>query len=147
VDGIRQIDLFDTPYGDLKFTLPVPRAGEPWGVMLPLKETPWAKLIPIVTGDALSHALHGNTKPLMSVVGRPPRHQGKQLQVHERHCKLLGTCTLHEYSRCYVGSGDLPGCYVAPLLGPEAAMLALVVAMAWNEGRYVVVVEGGEFVL
>ena len=46
--------------------------------------------------------------------------------------------------KCRPGQG-VPDCYEPPGLEGEVAMLATTVALAWREGRYVVVVDGPEF--
>ena len=131
----------------MSITLPIPRDDEPWGVLAPLRPTTWGSLIPVVTGDAMSRALHGNAQELLGQVGRPPRHQGKQLLENQRLCRDRQNCLLHNASHCYVASGKLPACFVATDLPDGAQSLASFVALTWDEGRYVVVVEGGEFVL
>lgn len=39
----------------------------------------------------------------------------------------------------------MPGCYQPPAPDPALLEVILVVARAWSEGRYVVVIEGSEF--
>lgn len=39
----------------------------------------------------------------------------------------------------------MPGCYQPPAPDADVLELTQVVARAWSEGRYVVVVEGSEF--
>ena len=147
MEGFRRVDLAATRYGDLKFLVAVPRPGEPWGALAPLRGTTWGSLIPVVSGDAMSHALHGNPQALLAAAGRPPQHQGKQLPLAERRCEVRTGCLLHRDSHCFVASGKLPECFIAAIPGDHEQMLAAYVALAWDEGRYVVVVEGGEFVL
>jgi hypothetical protein len=48
---------------------------------------------------------------------------------------------------CFPGSTRMPGCYVPPSDNPLLAQAARAVALAWDEGRYVFVVEGDEFVV
>jgi hypothetical protein len=47
---------------------------------------------------------------------------------------------------CKPGTGKLPGCYQAPAPKEIAAIISMI-GIAWDEGRYVVVVEGDEFSL
>jgi hypothetical protein len=95
----------------------------------------------------MSRALHGNAQELLGQVGRPPRHQGKQLPMPWRLCRDRQNCLLHKASTCFVASGKLPACFMASDLPDGVQSLASFVASTWDEGRYVVVVEGGEFVL
>ncbi len=59
-------------------------------------------------------------------------------------CTQINTCVTAAVS-CKAGSGKLPDCYEAPLLSVGQSLCATVVALAWNEGRYVVIVDGLEF--
>jgi len=65
----------------------------------------------------------------------------------ERLCRDRQNCLLHDGKACFVASGKLPACFVVVGLPDGAVSLASFVASTWDEGRYVVVVEGGEFVL
>lgn len=146
MEGLREIHLDDKDWGEILLLLPIPRSGDPWGVLAPLKETPWGKLVVEVTGEAMSEALHGYAVPLMRQLGRAPRDQAKRLLLADRQCSLLekGTCGL-EGPHCEPSSGELPFCYEAPALGGEQKRAANRIAAAWNEGRYVIVVVGKGF--
>ncbi|OHD15481.1 MAG: hypothetical protein A2Y38_17515 [Spirochaetes bacterium GWB1_59_5] len=132
---------------DLKILRPVPTPSSPWGALESLRLTPWGTLIPVVDGEAFSHALHGYFPPLLRVLGRPPAASALKVPEpyrvcaqHSRRCPLAGP-------DCQPGA-KLPDCYDPPGLDSEEAKLAAaVVALAWAEGRYVVVVEGDEFSL
>jgi hypothetical protein len=145
MDGFREIELNDLDFGNLKLLLPVPRTDNPWGVLAPLRETPWGREIPIVSGKAMSHALHGLVKPLWEQLGRPPQAIIRRLG-GDQYCELIqkGNCLMASKD-CYLGSGKLPATYVPPHFPQVLGILAATIARAWDEGRYVIVVEGDEF--
>ena len=148
VEGIREIELDDKEWGEILLFLPVPRPDNPWGSLLPLKDTPWARAIRVVPGDVFSEALHGFATPLMRVIGRAPRDAVKRLPLADRTCDLhtKQTCLLGT-EKCLPGSGEVPACFEVPIKDFEVRKLASMVARAFDEGRYVVVVEGEEFSL
>lgn len=147
LDGLRYAVLDDpTRFRRVPVLYPIPAPENPWGVLLPLKETSWGKQIPVVTGEVLSHALHGKPTPLLEMLGRPPKGRPLRLAVEDRMCleaqqQICELATPH----CLPGSGKLPECYVAPAEDRRLRQLATAVGRAWDEGRYVFVVEGPEF--
>lgn len=127
---------------------PTPLPDNLWGVLLPLRDTVWGAQIPTVTGDALSHALHGDPKAFLEMLGRPPRGRPLRLAMEDRRCleAQQETCALAG-SHCVPGSGKLPDCYLAPYEDRTLRLLAVTVGRAWDEGRAVFVVEGPEFMV
>ena len=149
MDGLRYA-IIDDPERHRKVPVlyPTPLPGNPWGVLLPLKGTSWGQQIPEVTGDALSHALHGYPKPLFEMLGRAPKGRPLRLALEERECleSQQGSCALAT-KHCVPGSGKLPDCYLAPTEDRALRALAIAVGRAWDEGRYVFVVCGDEFTI
>jgi len=149
IDGLRYA-IIDDPdrFRKVPVMYPLPLEGNPWGTLLPLRGTVWGDQIPIVTGEALSHALHGYPKQLLEMLGRPPKGRTLRLAVGDRMCLEAqeGICELAG-SHCVPGSGKLPDCYVAPCEDRQVRVLATAVGRAWDEGRYVFVVEGPEFTI
>ena len=132
-------------FGDLKVLRPLPFPGEPWGPLAPLRGTPWGDLLPTVSGENLSHALHGHAQPLMEEIGPEPRVLLRRVPAPYRDCSLSKSClTRGDY--CFPHR-KLPDCYQPPNLEPSEAAIAAVVAISWAEGRYVLIVEGAEFSL
>jgi len=122
---------------------------DPWGELAPLRIHPeFATLIPIVTGEAFSHAMHGHMRPLMETIGPEPKHQLIRIPAPHDKCSLAKEgCVMHDLQRCRPRSKKLPECW-APVSEDAAAQRAMsIVTLAWSEGRYVVVVEGDEFVI
>lgn len=149
LDGLRYVRFQDPDRFRVILALyPIPEPGNTWGTLLPMKDTTWGNEIPIVTGDALSHALHGHPKPLLEMLGRPPKGRILRLAMEDRMCveAQQKTCELAG-SHCAPGSGKLPDCYSAPCEDPILNALAVAVGRAWDEGRYVFVAEGPEFII
>lgn|GEM_PF-1618743 len=144
----RHVTLADAIFGDLRLMFPVPLE-DPWGVLAPLKGTSWEPRIPVVSGNVLSHAMHGHTKMLREKLGRPPRIAAQRVPEEEAWCILgqNGSCAMAGANCRPGGNGSLPQCYLPPELTPDQAYVASAVALAWDEGRYVIVVEGEGFVL
>jgi len=132
-------------WGDLKILRPYPKPDEPWGDLAPLRGTPWGDLLPIVSGVALSHALHGHVTPLMQEIGPHPHGLSRQVPEAYRRCRMADECIMASV-HCVPGK-KLPDCYSPPNISPEASQAASTVATAWAEERYVLIVEGEEFSL
>ena len=156
--GLRAIDLDDREQGRILLLVSTysPTEREPWGVLSPLQGTPVGTLLPTVTGESLSHALHGYATPLVRELGPSPHALLKKLvggvsgeQTPLLMCPLTqgGQC-LNAGPRCYPHP-KMPACYeptpylTQERLAPEA--LVLRVLGAWVEGRYVVIVNGDTF--
>lgn len=60
---------------------------------------------------------------------------------YEHQCQICQMAKDH----CRPGSGEMPDCYVAPTEDRQLRTLAVAVAQAWDEDRYVFVVDGPEF--
>lgn len=149
IRGFRYVVLDDPDrHARLPVMFPTPRRDEPWGVLAPLRGTKWGEQIPVVTGEALSHALHGHPKMLREMWGNPPRTRAMRLEAKHRLCHehQHGICAIRTPD-CHPGSAQMPDCYVAPLQDQHVRRLADVVARAWAEDRHVFVVEGPEFVV
>jgi len=129
----------------LKILRPIPLGEEPWGVLAPLRGTPWGDLLSVINGEVLSHALHGHVAPLMQSIGRPPQASLKLVPDRYRTCSQHKDCLLAS-SHCHPCK-KLPACYLPPHLEGEEIAAAATVALAWAEDRYVIVVEGAEFSL
>lgn len=123
---------------------PVAVDDDPWGCLTSLQGTPWGDLVSVVTGEALSHALHGYGKPLLDMLRRAPLGSAKSVPPAYRQCEQYKTC-LMAAEHCTPGP-DLPDCYVPPVLETQAQKeAAALVAISWAENRYVIVVVGEEF--
>ncbi len=145
ISGFRSVDLDDPDWNLIKLLISLPRPDEPWGVLAPLRGTVWGNQLSIVPGDDLSHAFHGWATPLMRVIGVNPKVRAKRIENDEGVCRLTGSC-VGATPLCRPGPKVL-ACYEAPGLPQEAWPLASLVARAWGEDRYVVVVDGPEFSL
>jgi hypothetical protein len=142
-DGLREFEITDDKQGVIKLLVAIPRGNDPWGVLAPLKNTAWGAEIQVIDAEPYSHALHGWVMPLVRVLGVAPKVRARRVV---EVCGLQRGCIGFKKGICQPGI-DLPDCYEAPDLKPEAALIATRVALAWREGRYVVVVEGEGFSL
>lgn len=143
-DGIRHLDLNDREQGLIRIAVSTPREGCPWGILEPLRGTAWAKLVRPVSGEALSHAVHGWATPLVREFGPHPH---AVLRRYSIPCALSsGDQCIGATPKCRPGQ-DMPDCYEPP--GVERALRqALLTALLnlWN-GRHVLTIEGAEFSL
>ncbi len=133
---------------ELLLLYPPPEPNNHWGVLSGLQNTSWGANIPTVSGEALSHALHGHTIPLIRQLGVPPRARLAQTPNELKTCQEFTSsqCALFTPS-CSPGSGDLPDCYSCPADIPlRLSHLVTVITKAWDEGRYVFTVDGPEFI-
>jgi len=142
-EGIQRFSV-TTPRGEeFKILRPTPVGDDPWGILAPLRELEIGGLIPIVPGETMSHALHGNHLPLLRVLGRPPHAQLKQIKA-DMTCRLIKTCITADRAICFPCQ-KMPHCYEPPGYNFEEGRVVETVLRAWVDGRYVVVVEGPEF--
>lgn len=130
-------------WGEFKILRPSPHGDNIWGDLLPVKDTPWGQFIPIVTGGSLHQAIKGFATPLMQEIGPHPHGLCRMVPEGYRQCTLINECPMAT-SKCVPGP-KLPRCYRPPGVPLEAAQAVSVVALAWTEERYVVVVQGEEF--
>lgn len=134
-----------TSWGPLLILRPIPHKGDIWGELAPVKDTYLEPLIPVVSGENLTHALYGHATPLMGEIGPAPRSLLKR--VRDRQCEDFGQCIMAKVSVCHP-CAKLPECYAAPGVSEgQVQMVASAVVLAWAEDRYVFVVAGGEFSL
>lgn len=141
-------------FGTIKVLRPIPkeeRQGEtlmvdPWGCLSPIRDfvPQVAALIPVVTGEEWSHALHGHARPLMQKIGPEPKNLLKLTPVRE--CSVRRECVMYDGKRCQPNR-KMPECWWPEVPEDLARRAVSVVTLAWAEGRYVVVVEGAEFSL
>jgi len=143
-DGFRRIDLKDKEQGSILLSVSMPTTTDQWGVAALLRGTEWDGLIRKVSGEALSHAVHGWATPLVRELGPDPVVVMRRNQI---------SCALSTGGQC-VGAGPdcrpgrtMPDCYEPPKLTIEAAVVVSTILRDLRSGRHVVVVIGAEFVL
>ncbi len=142
-----EFQLKTTDWGIIKFARPEfgSITDDPWGTLACLKGTPWGDRIALVPGDLMSQALHGRATPLMRAIGPPPNGLMRQIPEPHRMCALgKPGCVLYRKTDCHP-CAKMPDCYVPPGLDRHQQFIASLVALAWKENRYVVVVTGDEF--
>ena len=87
--ALKRLDINGKEWGVIKVLRPLvdPETGDdPWGELAPLKGTPFESLIPIVSGEALSHALHGYLRPLLTIIGPEPKTLARMVPKTLRKC-------------------------------------------------------------
>jgi hypothetical protein len=146
MSDFHSFDLHDREWGVLRILRVVGRGGE-WGVLAPLRGTSWKALVSVVSGEAMSHALHRWATPLSRELGPPPSARIKRVPKAERWCELYlqKNCILRG-EKCYAG-GEPPECYEASGVERRLVIPLRRVVLAVSEGRYTVVVQGPEFSL
>ena len=98
-----------------------------------------------MSGELLSHALHGRVMPLFRELGAPPA--ARLRRKADQKCSLADGRCVGATSNCYPCE-KLPDCYNAPSSDPAISKAASIVVSAWRMGFYVIVVtEEGEFTL
>jgi hypothetical protein len=60
---LKEIDLTSETQGEIRLLVATPTEGSPWGAYEPLRGTSWEGGVGVVSGAALSHALHGYCDP------------------------------------------------------------------------------------
>ncbi len=141
--GLIRYQFDDPTWGRFAVFRPIPKGENLWGSLECLKGTEWEKMIPVVTGESMSHALHGYLKPLIEEIGPEPRLTAKQVPEAMGRCAMYKDCLTAE-PRC-VPAGPPPDCYEAPMADPAASFAATTVVLCWKAGDWVVVVGSGEF--
>jgi len=141
---IREFSIDTQDYGTVLIARVLPIGDDIWGELAALRGTEWEKLIPVVSGDALSHALHGHARPLMQAIGPEPRVLLRCVP-EPRFCTEYKAC-ITKSPQCYP-CPEMPDCYSPRSLPEMDRLIGNYVVRAWKGGRYVVVVEGAEFTL
>lgn len=147
LDQTVRLSLDGKEWGRINVLRPIPQEGNPWGVFACLKGTIWGDLMAVVDGADFSHATHGNPYPMLKQLGPAPAALAKKLPLEFRLCvQAQNRSCLMATPKCIPGP-KLPDCYEAPNLESQASYVASAIAVAWKEGYYAIVVEGGEFVI
>ena len=152
---VRRFQINTKHFGTLSILRPIPsetRDGnimwvDPWGPLAPLRKYPdFATLIPVVSGDVMSHALHGRHQPLADTLRTEPEYMLLSIPSEFRECAMRSECLLYDARICQPHK-DIPECWQCGGVAPPDRSAAAVVVHAWAEDRYVVIVEGDEFSL
>lgn len=136
-------DMQPFPY---KIMRAIPRGDDYYGALRPLIEDEgWCTLFDVVTGEAMSHALHGYTHPLAQELRWKPEDRLKRHAVKNLMCRYLTdqSCRRRKTAICRPCE-KMPMCY-APEGDYQGLKLELLSSV--KEGYYIVVVTSGEFAL
>lgn len=145
-NGLKWMTLDDPEQGELKLLVAVPKDGDPWGPLAPLRGTAWESRVQVVSGEAFSHAMHGWATPLVREIGLAPHYRIRKVPPEEGICWLHDNGCLLASEKCRPGSG-VPDCYEGQSDDPAVRRAIAHVVLAWSEDRYVLVVKGEEFSL
>lgn len=152
---MRKLDLkLPHPPFSIELLIFYPGDGH-WGELEPLRETEWARGVTEITGTSLSHALHGMAGPLLKELPIDPRLRPKKISPEQGECLSSDHCPSFNKGLCRPGGRfkrewGPPSCYGPPLEDGTPWKIREVfqqVALAWSEGRHVVLVQGEEFSL
>lgn len=138
IEGLRRVRLDEPGQPPLFIARATWHGGDPWGVLAPLRGTPWEAFIQVVTGDAMSHAAHGFLRPLQAQLGTPPHAMSRRVPAALAFCVRRTTCAMAT-DACVPGK-KVPDC-IDP---PEGGAAAAAVVLSWRDGFHVVVVLGDE---
>ena len=143
MEGVVRFSLDGGGWGRIKILRPHQIGDDPWGVFAPLRGTVWGDGFSVIPGGTFSHALHGHVMPLLRSIGPDPYALSKKIPEEQGRCRMAQAKTcLTITPHCKPGK-KLPACYEAP---GDQSELASTVAHSWAEGRYIVVVDGPEYV-
>ena len=142
--GIRRFTITDHRTSEsIEVLRPIGDSVSDWGVLECIRETEIGKLIPVVSGEAMSHALHGYMQPLQDSLLRSPKHQFRKI-TEDLTCSEIQQCILANPAIC-VPCTATPHCYMPQGYIGQAAHAISTVVRAWADGRYGLVVSGVEF--
>jgi len=146
LEHLNRFSLDSLEWGQILVLRPIPLNGDIWGDIVSLKNTPIGKLIPVVSGEAFSNAMHGYITPLMNEIGPYPHGLLKQIPEKYRTCQMSKSCILYDTNVCFP-CPKLPACFEPSWVSSEDSEAMATVILAWVEGRHVILVEGEEFSL
>lgn len=139
MNGVVVTTIPDVAWGNPKIARAVGDDRDPWGVLAPLRGTPWEDLIPIVPASILDQAFRGHATPLMKILGPPPRALMRRLPVQYAQCRERHAC-INAGPLCRPGP-KMPDCWEGEGLDSAAVAVASQVARLWREGTIVIVLE------
>lgn len=137
--GTRKAVISCSEQQDFLLMWAIPKENEPMGVFSVLRGTVWEKLVGKVSGESLSHALHGWATPLVREM--PPKPKNLLRKLKGENCWMRKECVMAT-QRCHPNL-DVPNCFE-----PEDLKVRLVVnyiLMMMKENYQVVWVDGEEF--
>ena len=121
----------------------IPNKDGSWGSFEVLRGTDLEPFLPVVSGEALSHAKHGWIMPFIREVGPSPKEVISKLQGEGWPCayKTDNSCGFPQ-PICRPDKKS-PVCY-EPGLPVEARVVGAFVIRSWTEGAYVCILTGVE---
>lgn len=139
--GTRRAVISCSEQKDFLLLWAIPQENEPMGVFSVLRGTVWEKLVGKVSGESLSHALHGWATPLFRELPSKPKHSLKRLKSEK--CWMRDNCIMAS-AKCHPNL-DVPNCFEPEDLKVRSVVNFILVMM--KEKYQVVWVEGKEFTI
>jgi hypothetical protein len=138
----RRVKLPTSEMGELQLLL-LTGWEEPWAC---LRGTPFGDLLSTASREAVDHALHKLSRPLVDSLGIPPVGALRKVPEESRVCLLRRpgpnrkACPI-QGSECHIEAPKMPWCFEPDGIGDEAVRRAAGLAIEqWRAGVYVVVV-------
>lgn len=142
-DSFVRFSVEAEDWGKLEFLRFLPPGQE---LLALIGGTPWEEVICHVSGEVLSMALYGRHMPLVrQLVNYSPEDLVRKLPGKAVLCTELKVCMIAT-NECKPGP-ELPECYLAPGATPEQSRIGSLLGKALRDGRYIIVVGEGEFVV
>jgi hypothetical protein len=134
----RRVKIPTQEKGDLHLLLV-----EDWKDFESLRDTIFGNQFSIVPQDAVYHALHRYSRPIVSRLGIPPEGALRKIPRECWYSKKRSQerkCSLYDKHQCFVTSKNLPTCFEPEEPSEEVRRKAAEVISLWREGVYVVVI-------
>ncbi len=145
MSGLIKFSCPDDKWGRPRFIKCLPKKGDIWGFLAPIKGTPWGKLINVVPGHIVAHAVRGYATPLMQMLGPDPRSCLRLISDESNRCALTKSCVAVG-EHCYPCE-KVPDCFEVPSDDLSFSLVASTVTLAWKDGYSILVIEGDELVI
>jgi hypothetical protein len=95
----------------------------------------------LLSQEALDHALHGFSRPLVDALGIPPAGALRKLPEAAKRCAKRQECPFYLKPHCHPGAKRMPWCFEPGGLSEAGQTAAARIIAEWREGVYVVVVK------
>lgn len=108
----------------------------------PLRGTVFGEQFSFVTKEALDHAMHRYSRPLVDSLGPIPAGALKKIPQVSRECFRRKVCPLYIAERCFPESKNMPWCFEPDgVADPSVRFAATRAIEQWRDHVYLVVVK------
>jgi len=138
----RRVKLPTLEMGEVTLLVMWEKGGKWEATIEPLRGTRVGDQISIIAQGALTHALHGLSRPLVDALGIPPAGALRKLPEATKQCSKRRNCPFYQKAHCHTGAKQISWCFVPGGFSDEAGVAAASQVIAeWRQGVYVVVVK------